>query len=56
MSRLEMPAAVDILAGLGLLLIALAVAVRIGPDVALGVVGVAFLLYAILASRSEATP
>lgn len=46
---------IDALALVGLALIALGVAYRIGSDVALIVVGGAFLIYAILATRTGGT-
>jgi hypothetical protein len=56
MSRLPRIAAIDALAVLGLALLAVSIGIRIGPDVAAGVVGAAFLAYAILASRTEVIP
>lgn len=57
MNRLRLPlASIDILAIVGLALLALGVGIRFGADLAIGLVGLLLLVYAILASRSEATP
>ncbi len=49
----RLPATEDILAILGVILIAAALAIRVGPDVAVGFVGAALLLYAVLSVRTE---
>ncbi len=54
MNRLPL-ATVDILAIVGLLLLAFGVGIRFGPDLAIGLIGLLLLVYAILASRSETT-
>ncbi len=57
MNGLRVPlATVDLLAILGVLLLAIGVAIRLGPDIAVAVVGCLLLVYAVLASRQEQTP
>jgi hypothetical protein len=46
-------ATVDFIAILGTLLLAIGVAVRLGPDIAVALVGGLLLVYAVLASRTE---
>ncbi len=57
MSRLRIPLSfVDVVALVGLGLLALGVGYRFGADLGIAVVGALLLLYAIFASRSEAAP
>lgn len=54
MNNLRVPlATVDLVAILGVLLLAIGIAVRLGPDIAVAVVGGLLLLYAVIASRQE---
>lgn len=46
---------VDLMAVLGVLLVAIALGLRLGADLALGWVGVCLLVYAVLAARSVET-
>lgn len=55
MSRLRIPLSfVDVVALVGLGLLALGIGYRFGADLGIAVVGALLLLYAIFASRSEA--
>lgn len=57
MNRLHLPlATVDILAIVGVFLLAIGVGSRFGADIAIGLIGLVLLVYAVLASRSEVTP
>ena len=54
MNNLRVPlATVDLVAILGVLLLAIGIAVRLGPDIAVAVIGGLLLIYAVLASRQE---
>lgn len=54
MNRVQVPLSpIDVLAIVGLSLLALGVGLRFGVDLALALIGGALLLYAILASRSS---
>ena len=56
MNRIRLPiATVDAIAIIGLAALAIGVGIRVGADIAIALVGALLLLYAIFASRSEAS-
>lgn len=53
MKSLQKVEASDVVAGIGLLLIAVFIGLRFGGDAALGVVGIALIVWAVFFSPSE---